>query len=88
MNTYDATQNLFELFEKKPEFEEVLIEVMKIQGWSSKEARLQQIYKTVREKSHNYTKLQLAKMLMNNYDYSKSQAYKIIKKAMQSTFIE
>jgi len=88
MNTYNIAVKLMELFNDNPSLEDIIIEVMKIQGWTSKQARLRALYTVINKELKTQSISNVRDMLVNNYNYSRSGAYKLIKKSQQSTNLD
>ncbi len=84
MTTYQHAARMIELFKNDPSFEDVLIEVMKIQGWSDKQSRLFAIKSIIEKELQHNTKKQVKDMLVNNYGYSRSRAYALIQECETS----
>ena len=88
MNTYSIALRIIELFDSNPSLEDIIVEVMKIQGWTSKQARLRALYTVINKELKTQSISNVRDMLINNYNYSRSGAYQLIKKAQQSTNLD
>ncbi len=80
MNVYLAVSKLDELYANNGSYDEKLILVMKIQGYTTKQAEVSSLKNIVAKELENNSKATVRDMLMNNYGYSQSGAYKFIER--------
>jgi len=83
MDVYIAVNLLDSLYKHGASFEDKVIAVMKIQSYTTKQGQLFVLEQLIKKQLEVNSKKVVKDMLIINYGYSKSGAYKLIGKVVQ-----